>query len=308
MNSFAIEVAGVNYSYGDRRALDGLDLQIGRGEIFGFLGPNGGGKSTLFRLLSTLAPPQAGQIRVLGLSLPSQMSEVRRRLGVVFQSPSLDRKLTVAENLACHASLYGLTGAALRSARDDALEQFGLTPRAGDLVETLSGGLRRRVELAQSLMHRPELLLLDEPSTGLDPGARLDLWNYLAKLRAEHGMTIALTTHLLEEADKVDRLAILDLGRIVATGTPGELRASVGGETLTIATADAQRLASCLREQLGLVASPLDGAVRVEVEQGAQRVAEIVGRFPDQIMSVTWGRPTLEDVFIARTGHRFETQ
>ena len=176
--SAAISVSRLVHRYGERLALAGLDLEIERGEIFALLGPNGGGKTTLFRLLSTLIPIQQGAVEVLGYDAARQTREVRERMGVVFQAPSLDKKLTVAENLRHQGHLYGMSGAPLQRRADEMLARLGLAERRGERVETLSGGMRRRVELAKGMLHAPELLLLDEPSTGLDPGARSDLWDY----------------------------------------------------------------------------------------------------------------------------------
>jgi ABC-2 type transport system ATP-binding protein len=301
----AIFVDHVVHHYGDRRALDDVSLQIASGEIFAFLGPNGGGKTTLFRLLSTLIPLQQGRIEVLTCDVAHQPREVQQRIGVVFQAPSLDRKLCVAENLKHQGHLYGLAGQALADRCREMLAQLGLSDRAGERVETLSGGLRRRVELAKGLLHRPQLLLLDEPSTGLDPGARSDLWGYLQRVREQDGVTVVLTTHLLEEADKADRLAILHQGRLVALDTPDNLRATVGGDAITIASDEPARLAAAIGEQLGIEARVLDGAVRLEQPEGHRWIARLVEAFPGLVQSISLGKPSLEDVFIARTGHRF---
>lgn len=301
----AVQLTDLTHRYGQRTALDRLSLTIEPGEIFVFLGPNGGGKTTLFRLLSTLLPIQQGNVHVLGRDLRHNVDDVRMRMGVVFQAPSLDKKLTVAENIRFQAALYGLGGRDYRARQDEMLAQLGLTDRAGDLVETLSGGLKRRVELAKGMIHRPELLLLDEPSTGLDPGARADLWAYLTRVREEAGVTIVLTTHLLEEADKADRIAILHRGQLVALDRPDALRATVGGDSLTIETDNPADLVRDIQTQLGVTAAVVDGRVRLEQAHGHQWVARIVETFPGRIASITLGKPTLEDVFIAKTGHRF---
>jgi ABC-2 type transport system ATP-binding protein len=285
-------------------ALSELDLTISRGEIFAILGPNGGGKTTLFRLLSTLVPMQSGRAAILGLDLARERQSIRARIGVVFQAPSLDRKLTVAENVDLQGRLYGLSGHALRKRRSELLVQFGLAERAGEMTEKLSGGLRRRVEIAKGLVHAPELLLLDEPSTGLDPAARNDLWRYLTELRAA-GTTIVLTTHFLDEAAIADRLAILSDGKLVALGTPVELQASVGGDSITIESDGAAELAADISRALNLAARELDGTIRLEVPDGHQWIARLVEAFPGRIRAIRLGKPTLEDVFIARTGHRF---
>jgi ABC-2 type transport system ATP-binding protein len=301
----AIEVSGLSHHYGKRQALANLSLTVGRGEIFALLGPNGGGKTTLFRILSTLIPRQSGKASLLGLRLGQDTQAIRASMGVVFQAPSLDKKLTVAENIRCQAALYGLFGRDLRVRQDELLAQLGLTERAHERTETLSGGLRRRVELAKGMIHRPELLLLDEPSTGLDPGARADLWEYLERLRTDRGVTVLLTTHLLEEADKADRIAILNEGRLVAVGTPDALRSRVGGDSISIETDDAPWLAAEIGERYGIPARVVEGEVRLEQSQGHEWIARLVEAFPGRIASIRLGKPTLEDVFIAQTGHRF---
>lgn len=302
----AVELVGVTHRYGERLALDGVGLSIAPGELFGLLGPNGGGKTTIFRLVSTLIPVQHGTVRVLGQDVVRQASAVRRQIGVVFQSASLDKKLTVWENLLHQGHLFGLSGAPLRRRADELLDRFRLADRRRDRVETLSGGLRRRVDLAKGLLHAPRLLLLDEPSTALDPGARAELWDLLRELRRAEGTTIVLTTHLLEEAEKVDRLAILDRGRIVALDAPDRLRATVGGDTLTLQADDPLALAEAIRGQFACPARVVDDLVRIELPAAHQFVPRIIEAFPGRIGSLVLGKPTLEDVFIARTGHRFE--
>lgn len=301
----AVRVASVSHAYGARPALIDLSLAVREGELFAVLGPNGGGKSTLFRLLATLLPLQSGAVSILDVDLATQRRQVRRLLGVVFQAPSLDRKLTVAENIRLQAALYGLTGRELSIRLDELLDHFALRDRANELTERLSGGMRRRVELAKGLIHRPRVLLLDEPSTGLDPAARSDLWRYLRQLRDANGTTILLTTHFLDEADGADRIAILNAGRLVALGPPDELRSAVGGDSITIETPEPAELAAAIAAQLGLAAKVVDDAVRLEVPDGHTWIAKLVEAFPGRVNSLRLGKPTLEDVFIARTGHRF---
>jgi len=300
----AIVVSEVTHRYGDRVAVDGLSLAIDEGEIFVFLGPNGSGKTTLFRLLSTLIPLQSGEINILGSDLRQATSEVRSLLGVVFQAPSLDKKLTVAENLTHQGRLYGLSSAQLKSRSQQMLAALGLSELSGDVVETLSGGMRRRVELAKGMLHQPRLLLLDEPSTGLDPGARADLWKYLQQVRDE-GVTIVLTTHLLEEAERADRIAIMHQGKLAALDTPAALQASVGGDSITMRAPRPEELASSIRKKFDCEATVLDGTVRLEQPDGHQWISRLVEAFPEEIETVTLGKPTLEDVFIDRTGHQY---
>jgi ABC-2 type transport system ATP-binding protein len=301
----AIHAHHVTHRYGDRTAVDDLTLEIAEGELFAFLGPNGSGKTTLFRVLSTLIPLQEGEVAILGHDLRRDTTAVRQQLGVVFQAPSLDKKLTVGENLTHQGRLYGLSSSELHVRKSELLAAVGLTDRERDRVETLSGGMRRRVELAKSMLHRPRLLLLDEPSTGLDPGARIDLWKYLRQVRERDGVTIVLTTHLLDEADRADRIAIMHHGRLAALGQPDALRAAVGGDAITIKTDHPDELSKSIAERFTVQPAVIDGAVRLEQHAGHQWIPRLVEAFPAEIQTITLGKPTLEDVFIARTGHRF---
>lgn len=301
----AIRLSDIRYRYGDREAIRGLSFDVDEGESFLLLGPNGSGKTTLFRLLSTLAPMQQGTATIYDHDLRTEGDRVRALLGVVFQAPSLDKKLTVSENLLCHGRLYGLGGSELKTRTGEMLARLGLADRARETVDKLSGGLRRRVELAKGLLHRPRLLLLDEPSTGLDPAARSDLWRYLRQVREEQGVTIVATTHLLEEAERADRVAILHQGQLAALDTPANLQSSIGGEAITIRSEDPAALAQAINERWSDTASVLDDAVRLEQQNGAEWAPRLFAAFGSQISELTIGRPTLEDVFIARTGHRF---
>jgi ABC-2 type transport system ATP-binding protein len=303
----AISVRSISHVYGDRPALRDVSLDVRRAEIFGLLGPNGSGKTSLFRILSTLMLPTSGDATIAGASVRQDPASVRRKIGVVFQAPSVDVKLTAEENLTHQGHLYGLSGTQLRKRVAQMLERVALADRAKELVETFSGGMQRRVELAKGLMHRPEVLLLDEPTTGLDPGARIDLWNYLKVLRDSEGVTVLVTTHLMEEAEKCDRLLILSEGQIVAQGTPQELRAQIGGDVVLLEGPDPQSLAARIGQRFAAPATVMDGKVRVEITNGHRFAAEVVEAFRGEIQSVSISKPTLEDVFITRTGHRFWT-
>jgi len=292
----SVEVEGLTHRYGERLALDGVSFTVRSGEIFALVGPNGGGKTTLFKILSTALTPSSGTARVAGIDVRD--GAVRRRIGVVFQSPSLDGKLTVGENLLHHGHLYGLSGGELRKRSDEELARFGLADRKAERVEKLSGGLQRRVELAKSLLHRPEVLLLDEPSTGLDPGARRDLWDALRSLK---GVTVLLTTHLLEEAERCDRLAILHKGRIAALGEPMALRGEIGGDVVTMRSRDPKQLAASIKEKLGEEPQLVDGTLRLSKDRGHEFVVRLVESFPGLIESVTVAKPSLEDVFMSKT-------
>jgi ABC-2 type transport system ATP-binding protein len=301
----AIEVRALSHSYAERRALDGVEFSVEAGAIFGLLGPNGGGKTTLFRVLSTLLPVQQGQARVLGYDLAREPNEVRKHIGVTFQSPSIDPKLTVGENLKYQGQLYGLLGSQLRQRIDLLADKLGLRERLGERAETLSGGLKRRVEIAKGLLHRPQVLLLDEPSTGLDPGARHDLWRYLRGLREEEHVTVLVTTHLMEEAERCDRLGILDHGRLIALDTPLALRSMLGDDYVTVQCDEPEELSARIRERFGVTPQKIGGALRIGKSRGHEFVRDLVEAFPEEVKTVSLGKPTLEDVFIERTGHRF---
>lgn len=304
MSSQAIEISNVRHRYAEREALSGIDLQVPQGSIYALLGPNGSGKTTLFRLVSTLMPLQSGEIRVAGASVASDAREVRKRIGIVFQAPSLDKKLTVDENIAFQGALYGIQGALLRERRDEVLQRLRLTDRRSDLCETLSGGMKRRVELAKGMLHRPRVLLLDEPSTGLDPAARLDLWDALSEM-ANSGMTILLTTHLLEEAEKADHVAILSEGKVVASGNPESLREELGAGLVTVTSGEPAKVESILQDQMGLQPQRVQNQIRIQSDQPGDLVPKLVEHLGGLATTITIGRPSLEDVFIAKTGHRF---
>jgi ABC-2 type transport system ATP-binding protein len=300
-----ITVSNLVHRYQDRTALDGVSFRVRPAELFGLLGPNGSGKTTLFRILSTLMVPTSGRAMIAGYDAALQPGLLRRHIGVVFQAQSVDPKLTAYENLWHQGHLYGLRGAELKARITEILTRVGLFDRANELVETFSGGMQRRIELAKGLLHHPKVLLLDEPTTGLDPGARHDLWQYLQILRDQEHVSIIVTTHLMEEAEKCDRLAILNEGILVALGTPEELTREIGGDVILLETHDAQSLVDKIRMLFHVDATVLDQQVRLEIENGHRFVPDVVEAFPGEIQSLSVSKPTLEDVFIHRTGHRF---
>lgn len=297
-----IRVQNLTHRYGDRTALSNVSFEVAKGEIFGILGPNGGGKSTLFRILSTMMVPTEGTAVLAGHDVEREAAAVRRDVGVVFQTQSLDKALTVEENLRSQGHLHGLSGAVLRDRMAAAMERLGLSDRRKDRVETLSGGLKRRVEIAKALLHRPKILLMDEASTGLDPAARRDLSRHIENLRQSEGVTILLTTHILEEADRCDKLALVHQGSIVAHGTPRDLRMRIGGDVVVLESADTKSLAEGIERQFQLKTSVMDGHVRIEIENGHRFIADVVEAFPGAVDSVSLHKPTLEDVFVRETG------
>ena len=304
MNSTpVIAIQGLVHRYCERRALDGLALTLAPGCFCSLLGPNGSGKTTLFRLLATLLAPQEGSVRVLGLDPVADAAALRRQLGVVFQSPSLDRLLTVRENLTHHGLLFGLYGAALAGRIDELLRRMGLADRAGERVGRLSGGLARRVELARCLLHRPQLLLLDEPTTGLDPVARREFWQLLHEAHEAEGAAILFTTHWFEEAEPCAETGIMDQGRLVAFGSPEQLKRELGGEIISVTSPRRDELERVLREEHGVTPTRLHRTLRFENRGGPDFVSHLLASHGDLIGTITVGKPTLEDVFIQRTGH-----
>ena len=301
-----IAVQNLTHRYGDRVALSAVSFEVKAGEIFGLLGPNGGGKSSLFRILSTMMVPTEGRAEIAGHDVARDPAGVRRAVGVVFQTQSLDKALTVEENLRAQGHLHGLSGALLGGRMENAMQRLGLQDRRKDLVETLSGGLRRRVEIAKALLHKPKVLLMDEASTGLDPAARRELSQHVEDLRTHEGVTILLTTHILAEADRCDRLVLLHEGKIVAQGSPAELRARIGGDVVVLESGDAEALAAGVRQRFGAQAAARDGRVVVEIANGHRFIAEVVEAFPGSVDSVGLHKPSLEDVFVRETGASIE--
>lgn len=301
----AIVVEQIVHRYGDRTALDGVSFTVNEAEIFGLLGPNGSGKTTLFRILSTLMSPTGGDASICDWSVQKQPREVRRNIGVVFQEKSIDVKLTAAENLMHQGHLYGLRGGALKRRIAEMLDRVGLSDRADEKVETFSGGMLRRIEIAKGLMHRPSVLLLDEPTTGLDPGARIDLWQYLRILRDEERITVLVTTHLMEEAERCDRLAILAAGKVVGLDTPSGLKKAIGGDVVVFDVADAEKTRQRLEAKFLVHPTIMAGRLRLNHEYGHRFAAEVAEAFPGEILGASVSKPSLEDVFIERTGHKF---
>jgi len=303
-----IKIKNLEFSYGKRKVLNGVALEIHEGEIFGILGPNGSGKTTLFRILSTLLEPQKGAVDWLGHDLAVAASAVRRTLGVVFQYPSLDAQLTVEENLRCQGALYGLSGKDLVSRMEARLKTLGVWERRAEKVKTLSGGLKRRVELAKALLHDPQVLLLDEPSTGLDPRARAELWDFLLQLNREKKMTILVTTHLMEEAEKCSRLAIMDQGGMIAEGSPEALKASVGAGRVFVATTEPTVLSKLIQKRFQRASFDVTGGLQIEHAAPRDFVLDLIAAFPERMQIFSVRQPSLEDVFLEKTGRSFEAE
>lgn len=301
-----VTVQDLSHSYGSKPALRGISFGIDEGSLFAILGPNGCGKSTLFRILATLALPVSGTASVDGHDVRSAPDAVRRAIGVVFQTSTADKKLTVEENLVAAGHLYGLGGAELRGRVTAGLAEFELEDRRGDEAGTLSGGYLRRLEIARALLHRPRVLLLDEASTGLDPAARHELARTLERVRGEDGVTVAMTTHLMEEAEQSSRILLMHEGRVVREGTPAEMRASIGGDVVMVREAEGTDLAALISERFGLTAQRLGGELRIEVASGHHFLSALMDAAPGAIVSAALRKPTLEDVFLRETGARLD--
>lgn len=301
----AVEVNGLVKRYGEVEAVKGIDFAVARGEIFGFLGPNGAGKSTTINMLCTLVRPSGGSALVAGHDVVSERDEVRRNIGLVFQDTTLDGYLSAEQNLRLHAELYGVARDAVRERMRQVMEMVGLWDRRGSLVNTFSGGMKRRLEIARGLLHSPRVLFLDEPTVGLDPQTRSSIWRYIRELKAREDITIFMTTHYMDEAEYCDRIAIIDQGRIIVLDTPQELKAKVGSDRVQIQTDDDQAAIAAIRERFGIEATMADGAVTFGVPAGAQFVPRLFDEWDPAhpaIRSVSVARPSLDDVFMSHTG------
>jgi ABC-2 type transport system ATP-binding protein len=305
---FVIETRNLTKRYGSLAAVDGVGFEVRAGEMFGFLGPNGAGKSTTINMLCTLLRPTEGTAIINGHDVVQQPSEVRRSIGVIFQDASLDDRLTGSENLRFHAMLYDVPREVYRRRATDLLGLVNLTDRAGDIVRTYSGGMKRRLEIVRGLLHHPKVLFLDEPTLGLDPQTRRYIWQYLLKLRELEGVTMFMTTHYMDEAEHCDRIAIIDHGKIVALDTPARLKALVGGDIITIKTADNAAAKARLAPVASIeVRDGPDDQVIVETTGGDRFIPQMIELFsgngqPIAVERINISRPTLEDVFIKLTG------
>ena len=295
--------------YGAVKAVDAVDLKVEHGELYGFLGPNGAGKTTTISILATLLKPTSGRAEVAGLDVTRNAGEVRRRIGVVFQDPSLDEELTAYENMVFHARLFKVPKASRDRRITDLLAMVELTERAKDRVKEFSGGMRRRLELARGLLHEPEVLFLDEPTLGLDPQTRTHLWDYIRRLNRERGVTMLLTTHYMDEADMLcNRIGIIDRGKIVVEGTPAELKAAIGGDVIYVSVSgkngsDFQSVARSVPEVRRVSAAP-DG-LQLEVTSGEHAIPKVLDALRaggGTVSSISLKKPSLNDVFIKHTG------
>jgi len=313
-----IQVDKLTRRFNGFTAVDEVSFTIGRKEIFGFLGPNGAGKTTTISMLVTLLKPTSGHAILNGYDISTQQDAVRQSIGIVFQDPTLDDQLTARENLEFHAMLYNVPPGERDARAHRVLDMVGLTERASDRVETFSGGMKRRLEIARGLMHYPHVLFLDEPTLGLDPQTRSAIWEHVHELRAEYDITVFLTTHYMEEAENCDRIAIIDNGKIVALDTPGTLKHGVGGDIITLRSADAAATVTELREKFQLEAKvkpapadtsgPAGDRIYLEVPNGRTLLPQILKGLTTEILSVAVREPTLDDVFLGLTGKQIREE
>ena len=298
-----LRLDGLTRRFGERVAVDGLTVDIGKGEVFGFLGPNGAGKSTTFHLLTGLLAPDGGRVLIDGILAPPTDGKVRRRLGVVFQEPSLDDKLSARENLSLGCALYGLSGRRAAQRIDELLALVELGDRAKEPVERFSGGMKRRLEIARVLLHEPEILIMDEPSRGIDAPTLRRIWEQLLDYKRTRRMTILLTTHQPDEAEYCDRIAVLDHGKVIACDTPEKLRQAVGGDVVTLEGDRPDELAADVQARFGLAPRVVDGRVVIEAPRGHELIPRLVEQLPPgRLRAVGMRRPTLADVFVHLTG------
>lgn len=297
-----IEVRNLERCFGEFQAVKGISFEVKPGEVFGLLGPNGAGKSTTIKMLVTLLKPTRGEIRLNGYDLLTQQALVRGAVGIIFQDPSLDERLTAYENLYFHAHLYHVPGGKIKERIETALSVVDLAERRNDLVMNFSGGMKRRLEIARGILHTPRILFLDEPTIGLDPQTRRHIWRYLQQLREREAITIFLTTHYMEEAEICDRIAIMDHGEIIALDTPVNLKRKISGEIINIKVAAQEQAIKTIEEQLTITPSVAGDTIRLAVDNGAVFLPKLLEVLGQQITGIDIKKPTLEDVFIKMTG------
>lgn len=303
-----IEVQDLMKKFGKLIAVDEISFQVQEGEIFGFLGPNGAGKTTTINMLCTLLKPTSGRARLNGYDVLRERDQVRGSIGLVFQDPSLDDRLTAEENLEFHSLLYGVPRQERGKRKEQLLKMVGLWERRKDQIKIFSGGMKRRLEIARGLLHHPRVLFLDEPTLGLDPQTRKHIWEYILDLRKREGITIFFTTHYMDEAEHAERIGIIDYGKIVALDTPDELKDLVGGDVVILKTQDDQAMAQHLVEEYHLSATNGADGLRFEIQRGAEFIPQLLRRAPVEVLAVQVHRPTLDDVFLKLTGHQIREE
>jgi len=303
-----IKIENLSKRFGDFTAVNNISLEVAEGTIFGFLGPNGAGKTTTINILCTLLAPTSGKISIAGYDCLKEPSEVRKAIGIVFQDTTLDKDLTAYENLMFHAYLYDVKKSEIKKRIDDALHFVGLYERSNDLVKIFSGGMKRRLEVARGMIHRPKVLFLDEPTLGLDPQSRANLWEYIVELPKKHNVTIFMTTHYMEEAEVCNDIAIIDNGKIIASGTPDELKKTLGGDVVYIRTSDNARARVEIEKLFNVKVSEENNELFLTTLKGDACIPELIKAIGEKVLSVRLQRPTLNDVFLKMTGKQIREQ
>jgi ABC-2 type transport system ATP-binding protein len=303
-----IRVEDLVKKFGDVIAVDGISFDVEEKTIFGFLGPNGAGKTTTINILCTLLAPTSGRAFLNGHDCYEESSEVRKSIGIVFQDSSLDKDLTARENLLFHAYLYKVEKSERKKRVDEALRFVDLYDRADNLIKTFSGGMKRRLEVARGLIHRPKVLFLDEPTLGLDPQSRANLWEFITELPRKHDVTIFMTTHYMEEAEVCDKIAIIDRGKIIATGTPQELKKIIGGDVIYLKTDDNAAAMEEMKKAFDVEIAEKDGEIFMSTVRGDVCIPEIIRLVGERVLSVRMQRPTLNDVFLKLTGKEIRAE
>ncbi|WP_053219900.1 ATP-binding cassette domain-containing protein [Virgibacillus senegalensis] len=303
-----VEVQGLKKRYKDFQAVRGIDLEVGEGEIFGFLGPNGAGKSTTINMLSTIIKPSEGTANINGFDIVNEKNKVRASIGLIFQESTLDEKLTANENLMLHCKFYGVPKEKREERVKEVLEIVDLENKRSNIVDTFSGGMKRRLEIARGLLHYPRVLFLDEPTVGLDPQTRNHIWEYILRLKQKAGITIFLTTHYMDEAEICDRVAVMDHGELIALDTPDQLKTNVGGDIIEIETEDNRAAAALLENKYEAEVKEAEGSLTFQVEKGSEFLVQFVREFDIPIKTVNLRRPTLNDVFLSLTGREIREE
>ena len=308
MSEHIIEVENLIKKFGDLVAVNDISFNVAPGEIFGFLGPNGAGKTTTINILCTLTKPTSGRASIAGLDVVHKQSQVRQRIGLVFQDPSLDERLSALQNLRFHALVYGVPASVREPRMEQMLRMMELWDKRNNKVQTFSGGMKRRLELARGLLHHPGVLFLDEPTLGLDPQTRNRMWEYILELRRQEGTTIFLTTHYMDEADKADRIAVIDLGKLIAMDTPAKLKRMVGKDIVSLKTDDNDRAVAEIRTRYQIEARHDGDGLCFEVANGEEFLPVFLREFSTRIVSVSMRRPSLDDVFLKLTGREIREE
>ncbi len=297
-----IEVEDLTKDYGDLRAVDHISFEVYRGEIFGFLGPNGAGKTTTIKMLTGLLRPTSGCGKISGMDVSQEPMKVRKQIGLVFQTSSLDDKLTGRENLSFHSRLYSVPEGTIKERIADLSERVGLSDRLDERTENYSGGMKRRLELIRGLIHHPKVLFLDEPTLGLDPQTRNHIWDYIQELKQEEDLSIFLTTHYMDEVELAERTAVIDEGEIIALNTIDSLKDQLGGDLIFLKTADNDKSLSTLEQKFDLKAETVDSKIKLTVDKGEEWIPRLTRMIDEDIKSINLHEPTMDDVFLHLTG------